>query len=97
MESNSVKLNALDLVITVLKEHEKNMDRIVKELTFLVQSLEKTNKRNEKESESTQHEKLLRRHAIRIDEDLLKKARELGLNVSKVFENALKETIAQEY
>ena len=31
--------------------------------------------------------------SIRVDEDVLKKAKDLGLNVSKVSENALKEMI----
>jgi post-segregation antitoxin (ccd killing protein) len=32
---------------------------------------------------------------MRIDEDLIKKAHELGLNVTKICENALKEMIAR--
>jgi len=33
--------------------------------------------------------------SIRIDEDVLRRAKEVGLNVSKVSENALKEAIAR--
>jgi len=35
--------------------------------------------------------------STRIDEDVLREARELGLNVSKVAENALKEAIRKLY
>ncbi|RLI14314.1 MAG: hypothetical protein DRO43_04330 [Candidatus Hecatellales archaeon] len=33
--------------------------------------------------------------SMRIDEDLLKEAKELGLNISKICENALREAIAK--
>jgi len=33
--------------------------------------------------------------SIRIDEDVLRRAKEVGLNISKVSENALKEAIAR--
>ena len=55
---NSVKPDALDLVMTVLKEHEKMLDRIVEQLTFLTKSLEKTNMRFNEKIDSIQHEKL---------------------------------------
>lgn len=57
---NSVKPDALDLVMTVLKEHEKMLDRIVEQLTFLTKSLEKTNMRFNEKIDSIQHEKLSR-------------------------------------
>jgi hypothetical protein len=55
-----VKPDALDLVMTVLKEHEKMLDRIVEQLTFLTKSLEKTNLRFNEKIDSIQHEKLSR-------------------------------------
>jgi len=59
-QKNSVKPDALDLVMTVLKEHEKMLDRIVEQLTFLTKSLEKTNMRFNEKIDSIQHEKLSR-------------------------------------
>lgn len=55
-----MKPDALDLVMTVLKEHEKRLDRIVEQLTFLTKSLEKTNMRFNEKIESIEHENLSR-------------------------------------
>ncbi|MCZ2809354.1 MAG: hypothetical protein O2V44_08375 [Candidatus Bathyarchaeota archaeon] len=55
--NSSVKLDAFGLVITALREHEKNLDRIVEQLTLLTNSLEKTNRRLNEEINSIKHEK----------------------------------------
>lgn len=52
-----MKLHALDFVITILTEHENKIDLIVKELTLLATSLEKSSKRLEKEIESITRER----------------------------------------
>ena len=53
-----MKPDALDLVMTVLKEHEKRLDRIVEQLAVLTKSLEKTNLRFNEKMDSMQHEPL---------------------------------------
>ncbi len=55
-----MKPDALDLVMTVLKEHEKRLDRIVEQLAVLTKSLEKTNLRFNEKIDSMQHEPLSR-------------------------------------
>jgi len=55
--NSSVKLDALDLVMTALREHERNLDRLVEHLTFLTKSLENNNRRLKEEIESITHEK----------------------------------------
>lgn len=94
MSEDSVKLDALDLVMSVLREHEREIDGIVRELSRLVRFLDKTARRLEEGIESMQHKELLRAHAVEIDQDLLKKAHQLDLDVSKICENALKKMIA---
>ena len=93
--NSSVKLDAFDLAMTALRGHENKHDRIVEQLTFLAKSLEKTSRRFTEEVDAIKHEKLSRTLDIRIPVDLLQKAHELGLNVSAIFENALKESVAQ--
>jgi hypothetical protein len=56
--NNSVKPDALDLVMTVLKEHEKRLDRIVEQLTVLTKSMEKANLRFTEKIEAIQHDTL---------------------------------------
>jgi hypothetical protein len=56
--NNSVKPDALDLVMTVLKEHEKRLDRIVEQLTVLTKSMEKANLRFNEKIEAIQHDTL---------------------------------------
>ena len=89
-----MQLDALDLVMTVLREHEKMLDHTVVQLTFLAKSLEQTNMRFNDEMDFI-HEKLSRKPDIRIPDDLLQKAHKLGLNVSDIFEKALKESFTQ--
>jgi len=52
-----VKLDAFDLVMAALREHEKNLDRLVEQLTFLTKSLENTNRRLKEDIDSIKHEK----------------------------------------
>jgi len=55
--NSSVKLDALDLVMTALREHEKNLDRLIEHLTLLTKSLEKTNRRLNEAIDAIKHEK----------------------------------------
>ena len=55
--NSSVKLDAFDLVMAALREHEKNLDRLVEQLTFLTKSLENTNRRLKEDIDSIKHEK----------------------------------------
>lgn len=97
---SSVTLDALDLFMTALREHEKKLDQAIEQLTLLAKSMENNilhcfSMRFHEETDSIQHEKLSRKLVIKLDVDLLQNAHELGVNVSDLFENALRESVAQ--
>jgi len=94
--TNPVKLDAIDLIMTVLKEHEKKLDCIVRQLDLLTTSMDNTNMRLTAEIDSILHETAAEKLKLRIHDDLVQKAQELGLNISEIFENALRESVAQQ-
>lgn len=91
----SARLSALDLVISVLFEHEKKLDYVLERLALLVESLDEAARRLGEENTSTRNERTVKRE-IRADVDLLEKAYELGLNASEIIEGALREAISKE-
>ncbi len=93
--TNPVKLDAIDLIMTVLREHEKILDRIVKQLDFLANSLDTTNLRLREEVDFIVNENAATKLQLRIQNDLVQKAQDLGLNISEIVENALRDSVAQ--
>jgi len=93
--TNPVKLDAIDLIMTVLREHEKILDRIVKQLDFLATSLDNTNLRLREEVDFIVNENAATKLQLRIQNDLVQKAQDLGLNIPEIVENALRESVAQ--
>lgn len=93
--TNPVKLDAIDLIMTVLREHEKILDRIVKQLDVLATSLDNSNLRLSEEIDFILNENAASKLKLRIRNDLIQKAQDLGLNISEIVENALRESVAQ--
>lgn len=90
-----MKLDAIDLIMTVLREHEKILDRIVKQLDVLATSLDNSNLRLSEEIDFILNENAASKLKLRIRNDLIQKAQDLGLNISEIVENALRESVAQ--